>query len=96
MKHTSDAFAAENTMRALQGKDPLYSKEEMIKKFQHYVATYEPHMTMDPETFMRDLMFGIGKSMCPEYDWAVGWLKFEGRIKEMIDAYLEKNEVTKR
>jgi len=93
---TTDLFAAENTMRKLQERDPIRSKEEMIKEFQKYVASYEPHMTLDPETFIRDMMFGIGRSMSEEYNWAVGWLKFEGRIKEMIDADLERNEVIKR
>lgn len=94
MKPTSDPFEQEDTMRALQNRDPLRAKEEMIEKFKHYVNTYEPHMTMSPETFMRDMIYGIGRSMCDEYEFAVGYLKFIDRVKKLIEDDLPKIDPT--
>ena len=87
---------AENTMRALQERDLLRSQEEMVDKFKHYVATYEPYLSQSPDQFINDMLYGIGRSMCNEYEFAVGFLKFQDRLKQQIDGQLEDGKPAER
>ena len=90
MSDISDPVDAENTLRALQERDPLYDMDKIVEFFKLYVSNYQSTPSTTPETFMRDMLYGIGRSMCPEYEFAIGFLKFEARLKEIIDEDLKR------
>jgi len=91
MTNIYNSVEAENTMRVLQERDQLNDMDEMVEKFQQYVASYKHHDSQSPEVFMQDMMYGIGMSMCHEYEFAVGFGKFKGRIKELIEDEEQKS-----
>ena len=80
----------ENIIRALQGRKPLNDMEEMIDNFTNYVDTYKTqdksrHYINNPDAFIADMLYGLGKSMSEEYEWATGYSKFLQRIAPMVE-----------
>lgn len=76
----------ENTVRILQERPQLREVEQIVASIQHYVATYDTKQFRgDPDVFIEDMLYGIGRAMSEEYIMAAGFWKFKRRIKEKLE-----------
>jgi hypothetical protein len=52
-------------------------REEVISHLQHYVSTYHDELFLLEETYVADMLYGIGRSLDQEkYDFANGFREF--------------------
>ena len=60
--------------------------KQKIEKFQEYVATYkESNACGSEETFIKDMIYGIGLSIDKEkYSMASGYKKFKEYLKRVL------------
>jgi hypothetical protein len=81
-----NGYKEENLMRVLEAREPLRDLSNIIARFKEYVNTYESKDAgFHPETFINDMLYGIGSAMSEEYTYAKGYRKFKERLKEQFD-----------
>lgn len=66
---------------------------QIVSRMQHYVATYTDQAEFanySDETFINDMLYGIGCALCGEYRMADGFSRFKERIaREIVVAQYE-------
>jgi hypothetical protein len=70
----------ENTWRVTQGKKPLKPMEDVVSYLMYYINTYpdQPgYEEYNNETFINDILYGLGVSISEEYRFATGATKFK-------------------
>jgi len=81
----------ENVWRKMQGLPELRPMEDIVEKFQGYMSTYhEQHGYGEytDETFIEDILYGMGVSIDPKYQFANGLRDF----KKVLLKHLKKSE----
>ena len=61
--------------------------EEMVKQFQIYVATYSNQLlykTYSDETFLDDMLYGIGLTFGKEHEFASGYEIWKEKLKNFL------------
>lgn len=62
------------------------TKDEVIKRFKHYVNTYGPEHCYDTDCFILDMLYGIGSSLDDKYKFKSGLdLFLIEKVKPVID-----------
>ncbi len=61
--------------------------KDIVAKFQNYVATYtrqEMYQHYIDETFINDMLYGIGIALSDDYQFAQGFDKFKKDLKKEL------------
>lgn len=77
----------ENTWRKLNNQPQLKSVKDIMHDLEHYVSTYMNQYGAEEysdETIINDILFGLGRSLSDEYNFAPGFEKFKDRLLEHI------------
>jgi len=83
--------AKQNTWRVMQGLPELRPMEDIVEKFQGYMSTYHEqpgYQEYTDETFIEDILYGMGVSIDPKYQFANGLRDF----KKVLLKHLKKSE----
>ena len=87
--------AEQNTWRALEGKEPVRSMEEIVAELQKYVGTYHKQHGYEnyrDEMYIDDILYGLGKSLSEEYEYANGFQKFRRFLIEYLGGELKEGD----
>jgi len=77
-----------NTWRKIQGKKPVRSMEDVVKRLQGYVKTYSNQPGYEDyadEMFINDMLYGIGIALDAKYEFGNGHTLFKELLKEHLD-----------
>ena len=59
--------------------------EKIIERFQKYVATYKPEHACGMESvFIKDMLYGIGRSIDDKYSWATGFDLWKKELQKYV------------
>jgi len=88
----------ENVWRRMQGLPQLRSMEDIVENFQKYMSTYHEqsgYQEYTDKTFIEDILYGIGVSIDPKYQYANGLRDFKKvLLKHLKEFEGEKDERT--
>ena len=88
----------QNTWRAVQGKEPLKSMEEIVADLAHYMVTYSNqygYKEYRDELFIDDVVYGLGKALSDEYSFANGFQAFRKKLIVHLGGQLVKGDELK-
>jgi hypothetical protein len=68
------------------------SIEEAVDFLRHYMNTYDNQscwMEYEPETYVNDILYGLGVSMSDDFKWGQGYDKFLLELRSYIDGKID-------
>ena len=65
----------------------LEKRINIVKKFQQYVNTYNQDCFLTEETFINDMIYGIGTSLNKRNEWFPGYQNFKRRVSKLLENY---------
>ena len=86
--------AKENTWRITKGEQPLKSMRDVVLDLEDYICTYSSQPTYEDfsdEVFIDDILYGLGKSLGDEYQFATGFSGFKEKLLKHLlqDPYIK-------
>lgn len=62
-------------------------RKKIVKKFQQYVNTYNQDCFLTEETFINDMLYGIGTALDKKNEWFPGFHNFKKRISKLLENF---------
>lgn len=67
--------------------DDIEERKRIVKHFKHYVNTYNEDCFLTEETFINDMIYGIGISFSEKNGWFPGFKKFKTKVSQILENY---------
>jgi hypothetical protein len=91
-------MSEEKTILSEETQFKQFVAEQVVKKFQEYVATYSDQLfykTYSVECIVNDMIYGLGIAIDDKFKFANGYREWKKELNEIINKEIEKPKPTK-